>query len=105
MCFLSVSTTFIWGLGIEILEIVNLFYIYFFASTCLFFLPSEHISSQIVLFGVMPTWTDLMGAGLVLGTVASITFEKTIVEKCNIKRLCGGEVEQAEDTKKGKSSS
>jgi len=59
---------------------------------------------QIVLFGVMPTWTDLLGAGLVLGTVASITFEKTIVEKCDIKKLCSEGQENAGDTKEKGSS-
>ena len=39
---------------------------------------------QVVLFGVMPTWTDLLGAALVLATVISITFEKSIVDFCNI---------------------
>jgi len=59
---------------------------------------------QIVLFGVMPTWTDLLGAGLVLATVASITFEKTIVEKCDIKKLCGASEEVAnKDTKEKES--
>ena len=31
------------------------------------------------MFDVMPMWTDLMGAGLVLITVITITFEKKIV--------------------------
>ena len=30
------------------------------------------------MFGVMPTWTDMLGAGLVLLTVISIPFEKFI---------------------------
>eukprot|EP00091_Calanus_sinicus_P013144 TRINITY_DN29252_c0_g1_i1.p1 TRINITY_DN29252_c0_g1~~TRINITY_DN29252_c0_g1_i1.p1 ORF type:complete len:272 (+),score=52.20 TRINITY_DN29252_c0_g1_i1:507-1322(+) len=53
---------------------------------------------QIVLFGVMPTWTDMLGAGLVLGTVVCITFEKTITEKCDIKR-CRGERKSLEGEK------
>ena len=52
----------------------------------------------------MPTWTDLLGAGLVLATVASITFEKTIVEKCDIKKLCGASEEVSnKDTKEKES--
>ena len=31
------------------------------------------------MFDVMPMWTDVMGAGLVLITVITITFEKKIV--------------------------
>ena len=33
------------------------------------------------MFGVMPTWTDMLGAGLVLVTVISIPFEKFINSK------------------------
>ena len=33
------------------------------------------------MFGVMPTWTDMLGAGLVLITVISIPFEKFINSK------------------------
>ena len=52
---------------------------------------------QITLFGVMPTWTDMLGAGLVLGTVACITFEKTITEKCDLKRCRGDEEEPTKE--------
>ena len=47
----------------------------------------------------MPTWTDLLGAALVLGTVAAITFEKSITEMCDVKKLCGGGDEASKDTK------
>ena len=33
------------------------------------------------MFGVMPTWTDMLGASLVLVTVVSIPFEKFINSK------------------------
>jgi len=36
---------------------------------------------QVIMFGVMPTWTDMLGAGLVLVTVISIPFEKFINSK------------------------
>jgi len=36
---------------------------------------------QVIMFGVMPTWTDMLGAGLVLLTVISIPFEKFINTK------------------------
>lgn len=54
---------------------------------------------QIALFGVMPTWTDMLGAGLVLGTVACITFEKTITEKCDLKKCRGDEEEPTKEIK------
>ena len=47
----------------------------------------------------MPTWTDLLGAGLVLGTVITITFEKNIMEKCDIKKLFGSTKEDVKDEK------
>ena len=55
------------------------------------------------MFGVMPTWTDMLGAGLVLVTVISIPFENFINSK-----LCSDvqeavEVEGNKDNKKEKS--
>jgi len=38
---------------------------------------------QAVMFGVVPTWTDLLGAGLVLCTVIAMSFERTLMEKCS----------------------
>ena len=39
----------------------------------------------MIIFGVMPTWTDMLGAGLVLVTVISIPFEKFINSKlCHV---------------------
>ena len=37
--------------------------------------------NQMILFGVMPTWSDLLGAGLVLGIVVTIPFENIITNK------------------------
>jgi len=42
---------------------------------------------EIVLFGVVPTWSDLLGAGLVLCTVIAMSFEKTLLEKCTLRNL------------------
>lgn len=42
---------------------------------------SSHVLFQIILFGVMPTWSDLLGAGLVFGIVVSIPFENIITSK------------------------
>ena len=33
------------------------------------------------MFGVIPSWMDMLGAGLVLGTICTITFEKQITAK------------------------
>ena len=56
------------------------------------------------MFGVMPTWTDMLGAGLVLVTVISIPFENFI----NSKLWCSDvqetlEVDCNKDSKKEKS--
>ena len=37
--------------------------------------------TQIILFGVMPTWSDLLGAGLISGIVVTIPFENMITSK------------------------
>ena len=37
-------------------------------------------SIQVLLFGTIPTWTDLLGAGLILLTVIAITTEKNIMD-------------------------
>ena len=53
--------------------------------------------SQIIMFGVMPTWSDLLGAGLVFGIVVTIPFENIITS-----RLCSAEEKEdkAEKVKK-----
>ena len=49
------------------------------------------------MFGVMPSWTDILGAGLVLGTVISMAFEKDIAEKCDLKKICATSTEPTKD--------
>ena len=50
-------------------------------------LPKEMFSqwlsvfNQIILFGVLPTCSDLLGAGLVFAIVVSIPFENVIARK------------------------
>ena len=41
----------------------------------------------------------MLGAGLVLGTVACITFEKTITQKCDLKKCRGDEEEPTKEIK------
>ena len=47
-------------------------------SATLNFQPISKIFLQAVMFHVMPSYTDILGASLVLGTVVTITFEKQI---------------------------
>ena len=47
----------------------------------------------------MPTWTDVGGAALVLGTVMAITLEKKIVGLCDVEKLSRPEEEKSADSK------
>ena len=47
----------------------------------------------------MPTWTDLAGAALVLGTVMAITLEKKIVGLCSADKSLNHDEELGVDSK------
>jgi len=52
---------------------------------------------QIVMFGVVPAWTDILGAGLVLATVIAMSCENTLIEKCSLRNT--KTVEEEESTR------
>ena len=55
------------------------------------------VFNQIILFGVLPTWSDLLGAGLVFTIVVLIPFENVITS-----RLCSGSQNQVNSWQKYK---
>ena len=53
-------------------------------------------SIQVLLFGTIPTWTDLLGAGLILLTVIAITTEKKISDM-----MCRGNDKETDKEQSG----
>ena len=53
-------------------------------------------SIQVLLFGTIPFWTDLLGAGLILVTVMAITIEKNITNM-----MCGENDKEADEEQSG----
>ena len=53
-------------------------------------------SIQVLMFGMIPTWTDLLGAGLILVTVMAITIEKNITDM-----MCGGNAKETDEEQSG----
>ena len=45
------------------------------------------------MFGIVPTWTDLVGAGMILVTVMATTMEKSIASLCGGEEVRKGEAE------------